>query len=138
MKWEILFKIKINPFFIIDMKHLNFCMVTVLNLLVTLRIVQAGLFDSFIVQRVGTSMANTDSARIGSQAEPDSPNSVEDVHTYIGAMYGEDQVISVVSCFSMRNGLYGKPTEAIVYWNSIDFSEPDKLRYGHVSRDQTV
>lgn len=59
------------------------------------------------------------------------------IHTHIGSEK-EEEKYTVVTCFSMNNGLYGSPREAIVTWNQIDLTEPDAYRHGKPTSLQTV
>ena len=65
------------------------------------------------------------------------PGSVDDVfaETFSNPVDGS---IEIVHCYSMRNGLYGSPTEARIYWTKIDFSEPDYLRHGQAENIRTI
>ena len=68
--------------------------------------------------------------------EPDVPDSVDNVFAYIDS--ASDDRINVVHAYSMRNGLFGSPTEARVFWTQIDFSSPDYSRSGHAKNTRAV
>ena len=58
------------------------------------------------------------------------PYSVDEVYGYT-QFNSTDDSIYVVHCYSTRNGLYGSPEEARIYWSIINFDTPDYLKYGH-------
>ena len=83
------------------------------------------IFDTFIAYRHGTNAVNGDSSRFPYEAEPDVPDSVENVFAHLSSTKPPSRTadtIDVVHCYSMRNGLYGSPTEAHLLWSRIDFS----------------
>ena len=93
--------------------------------------VRGRIFDSPVVYRQGENKINVDTATLEFEIEvPDAPASAEDVFTYTQASTTDD-TIDVVHAYSMRNGLYGKPEEARVFWTKLDFSNPDYHRSGH-------
>ena len=51
--------------------------------------------------------------------EPDAPDSVDDLFGYT-ATEQVDGTIDIVHCYSMRNGLFGRETEARVLWTKLD------------------
>ena len=56
---------------------------------------------------------------------------------YTASNQGDDS-IDIVHCYSMRNGLYGSPTEARIIWTRLDFSLPDYHRSGHAENVRAV
>ena len=56
------------------------------------------------------------------------PASVDEVFGYTAPT--KDNMIDIVHCYSMRNGLYGSPKEARVFWTRLDFSNPDHMKSG--------
>ena len=89
----------------------------------------AKFFDSFSSYRQGTNQPNVDTSKFFFEDEPEAPASVDDVHTY--TQNDSDGSIDVVHAYSMRNGLFGKPTQARIFWTKLDFSQPDYHRSGH-------
>ena len=102
-------------------------------------IVQGRLFDSILSYRHGTSAINTDTATYQTYEEPEAPDSVDDVFGYTRT--AEDGTISIVHCYSMRNGLYGSPNEARVIWSKVDPSADafsDLYRSGKAENERVV
>ena len=84
------------------------------------------LFDSIISYRQGNNSINADTATFQYENEPDVADSVDQNFAFTSS--NADDSINVVHCYSMRNGLYGSPEEARVFWSLIDFSKPDYHR----------
>ena len=65
------------------------------------------------------------------------PGSVDNVFGYTAAN-SDNETIEVIHCYSMRNGLFGKATEARVFWTRIDFSNPDNRRSGRAENERKI
>lgn len=66
------------------------------------------------------------------------PDSVEAVFAHVSARPDSDQ-IHVVHCYSMRNGLYGKPSEARLFWTQIALGEREDYRVrGHAENTRAI
>ena len=100
--------------------------------------VHGKIFDSFVSYRQGTNALNEDTASWQNVEEPDVPDSVETQFAYTSSHLSDGEQIDVVHCYSMRNGLYGRRTEARVFWSRIDFSEKDYHRNGQAENVQAV
>ena len=101
-------------------------------------VVQGKIFDSFVSYRQGTSALDEDTASWQNVEEPDVPDSVETQFAYTSSHLSDGEQIDVVHCYSMRNGLYGRRTEARVFWSRIDFSKKDYHRNGQAENVQAV
>ena len=95
------------------------------------------IFDSFIAYRQGNNSINQDSSSFLYEDEPEVPASVDNIFAYT-ASSSESDKIHVVHCYSMRNGLFGSPTEARIFWSELDFSAPDYSRSGHAENTRAV
>lgn len=111
---------------------------TLLAAALILTIVQGKIFDSFVSYRQGTNALDEDTASWQNVEEPDVPDSVETQFAYTSSHLSDGKQIDVVHCYSMRNGLYGRRTEARVFWSRIDFSEKDYHRNGQAENVQAV
>ena len=83
---------------------------------------KADIFDTFVAYRQGSNALNEDPARFPYQTEQLAvPYSVDDVFAQTISS-SSDNKIHIVHCYSMRNGLYGSPVEARLFWTQLDFS----------------
>ena len=89
-------------------------------------------FDSFIGNRIGLNAPFEDTATIVGEDEVMQPNSVDKVLVEISSpTTSQGQLMDIVHCYSFRNGLFGKATQAMVFWTRISFENPDYWREGH-------
>ena len=65
--------------------------------------------------RHGNNAINEDSASFQVEAEVDVPDSVDNVFAQVISS-NQDEMIHIVHCYSMRNGLHGSPSEAHIFW----------------------
>ena len=96
----------------------------------------AKIFDTPMAYRHGENAFNVDTARTSFEQEPDAPNSLEQAHAYTQS--NQDGSIDIVHCYSMRNGLYGKSTEAQVVWTRLTFDRDDYHRNGDAYNQRGV
>ena len=67
------------------------------------------------------------------------PNSVENIFAHVSVPPGNDRnLINIVHCYSMRNGLYGSSEEARIFWTQLDFSRDDYRRKAHAEEMRAV
>ena len=108
-----------------------------LGFILLVSISQARIFDSLVSYRQGGHAVNEDAFTIQGEEELDVPDSVDNAFGYTKSN-AEDDSIEVVHCYSMRNGLYGKATEARVIWTKIDFSSPTNRRSGVAENERSI
>ena len=93
-------------------------------------VANARLFDSLLSYRHGTGAINSDTSTYQTLVEPDAPDSLDDLFGYTTTS-NSDGMIQLVHCYSMRNGLYGSPSEARIIWSKVD---PDASAYADAYR----
>ena len=69
------------------------------------RVCTCNMFDSFIAYRHGSNSINQDSARYPVLAAPDVPKSVKNIYGYFASSAQSEDLINIVHCYSMSNGL---------------------------------
>jgi len=90
------------------------------SLILLTGLLEARLFDSIVGYRQGSNGVNTDTTKYPHQVEePVAPASLDNLFGYTSSQ-NDRGVIDIVHCYSMRNGLYGGPTEARVFWSRLD------------------
>ena len=99
--------------------------------------VYANIFDSFVSYRLGSNIVSNNQQRYIHEPEIDTAQSVDEAFAYTTAK--ADGTIHIVHCYSMRNGLQGKPRKAHVIWSQISFDEkPDPSTYRVGSAKDTL